>query len=468
MPTMASPTPLVQQISKCTVKPAPPPPHSAAAAAAAAVENMPLSVWDVAMLSAHYIQKGLLFSTPLPSADHLAHKLKSSLSLALRHFHPLAGRLATERAPDGSGLHVSIDCSADRGGAEFIHASAAGVTVAQVLATTSRDVPSFVQDFFPYNLALNHDGHSIPLVAVQLTELADGGAFVALCFNHVVGDGTSFWHFFNSWAEIARSGNNESLALSQPPVHDRWFIDGEAPPVKLPFADPSEFLERFAPPLLRERMFHFSSHSIAKLKAKANAERELAAGAGDTISSFQALSSLMWRSITRARGMTEEQPTSCRLAIQNRGRLRPPLSPHYFGNSIYPMATTTTVGELLRHGLGWAAALLHEAVRSHDDGAIRGLVRKYHERPAVYGLSGFDKRSVMMGSSPRFDMYGCDFGWGKAVALRSGAANKFDGKVSSYPGREGGGSVDLEVCLLPEYMAALEMDEEFMSVVSTS
>ncbi|KAJ6828010.1 putative acetyltransferase-like [Iris pallida] len=168
---MASPPLLVQQISKCTVKPAPPPPHSAAA-----VENLPLSVWDVAMLSTHYVQKGLLFSTPLPSVDHLAHKLKSSLSLALRHFHPLAGRLATERAPDGSGLHVSIDCSADRGGAEFIHASATGVTVAQVLAgggggTTSRDVPSFVRDFFPYNLAPSHDGHSIPLLAVQLTEL---------------------------------------------------------------------------------------------------------------------------------------------------------------------------------------------------------------------------------------------------------------------------------------------------------
>ncbi|KAJ6804806.1 putative acetyltransferase-like [Iris pallida] len=466
---MASPPLLVQQISKCTVKPAPPPPHSAAA-----VENLPLSVWDVAMLSTHYVQKGLLFSTPLPSVDHLAHKLKSSLSLALRHFHPLAGRLATERAPDGSGLHVSIDCSADRGGAEFIHASAASVTVAQVLAgggggTTSRDVPSFVRDFFPYNLAPSHDGHSIPLLAVQLTELADG-AFVALCFNHVVGDGTSFWHFFNSWAEIARSDQNDdgSPALSLPPVHDRWFIEGEAPPVKLPFSDSSEFLERFAPPPLRERMFHFSSHSIAKLKAKANAERELAAGAADTISSFQALSSLMWRSITRARGMPEGQLTSCRLAIQNRGRLRPPLSPRYFGNSLNAIAATTTVGELLRHRLGWAAALLHEAVRSHDDEAIRGFVRKYHEKPMVYPLSGFDERSVMMGSSPRFDMYGCDFGWGKAVALRSGAANKFDGKVSSYPGREGGGSVDLEVCLLPEHMAALEMDEEFMSVVSTS
>ncbi|KAJ3700023.1 hypothetical protein LUZ61_003728 [Rhynchospora tenuis] len=71
-----------------------------------------------------------------------------------------------------------------------------------------------------------------------------------------------------------------------------------------------------------------------------------------------------------------------------------------------------------------------------------------------------------MGSSPRFDMYGCDFGWGKALAARSGSANKFDGKISAYPGSERGGSIDLEVCLLPEYMSALERDEEFLAVVS--
>jgi len=63
-------------------------------------------------------------------------------------------------------------------------------------------------------------------------------------------------------------------------------------------------------------------------------------------------------------------------------------------------------------------------------------------------------------------MYGNEFGMGKAVAARSGYANKSDGKVSSYPGREGGGSIDLEVCLFPHTMSALESDEEFMNAVS--
>ena len=45
-------------------------------------------------------------------------------------------------------------------------------------------------------------------------------------------------------------------------------------------------------------------------------------------------------------------------------------------------------------------------------------------------------------------------------------ANKFDGKLSLYPGWEGRGSVDAEVCLFPDTMAELLRDDEFMSAVS--
>uniref|UniRef100_J3LIW8 Uncharacterized protein n=1 Tax=Oryza brachyantha TaxID=4533 RepID=J3LIW8_ORYBR len=57
-------------------------------------------------------------------------------------------------------------------------------------------------------------------------------------------------------------------------------------------------------------------------------------------------------------------------------------------------------------------------------------------------------------------MYGCDFGWGKAVDARSGTANKTDGETALYPGRDGGGSVDAELMLTPEHMAALKHDDE--------
>jgi len=143
--------------------------------------------------------------------------------------------------------------------------------------------------------------------------------------------------------------------------------------------------------------------------------------------------------------------------------MSPPLPQEYFGNSMQTVRGITTAGQLLEHDLGWAALKLHQAVTSHNDTAIKEWVQSWFQCSFIYRFREFfDPCSIMMGSSPRFDMYGNEFGLGKAVALRSGYANKFDGKVSLYPGYEGGGSMDLEVCLPPESMCALELDKEFM------
>nr|GMC56055.1 uncharacterized acetyltransferase At3g50280-like [Ipomoea batatas] len=155
------------------------------------------------------------------------------------------------------------------------------------------------------------------------------------------------------------------------------------------------------------------------------------------------------------------------MSINNRSRLDPPLSNEYFGNCAQVVRGTAVAGELLEHGLGWAALKLHRAVASHDDTVIREWVNAWIESAFVYQLGQFfDPYSVMMGSSPRFDMYSVEFGMGKAVAIRSGYANKFDGKVSLYPGVEGGGSMDLEICLSPQSMGALESDMAFMDTVA--
>ncbi|KAF0900805.1 hypothetical protein E2562_035302 [Oryza meyeriana var. granulata] len=75
--------------------------------------------------------------------------------------------------------------------------------------------------------------------------------------------------------------------------------------------------------------------------------------------------------------------------------------------------------------------------------------------------------TIITGSSPRFDVFGNDFGWGRPVTVRSGGANKFDGKVTVYEGPGGAGSMSLEVCLVPAALAKLLADDEFMDAVTT-
>ncbi|KAG6591389.1 putative acetyltransferase, partial [Cucurbita argyrosperma subsp. sororia] len=446
----------VRLISDCFIKPHTTPDESK--------HPYYLSPWDLLMLSVQYIQKGLLYSKPSAAVDDggrfindLLKKLKHSLSIALVHFYPLAGRLATIRYEDEGSSLVYVDCN-NSPGARFIHARL-DMTISDILSPTN--VPLIVQSFFDHDRAVNYEGHSRPLLSIQVTELLDG-VFIGCSINHSIVDGSSYWHFFNMWSEIFQADDG-NFSISRPPVLPRWFPETHGPILKLPFTEPDQFISRFEAPQLRERIFHISPESLAILKARANTEHKT-----NKISSFQSLSALVWRSITRARGLSPDQTTGCRLATNNRSRLNPPLPENYFGNSIQAIRAVATVKELLENNLGWAAWKLHEAVVSHDDEKVRNHVNKWLESPFVYQIAQlFDPLSVMMGSSPRFNKYGNVFGMGKALALRSGYAHKFDGKVSCYPGSEGGGSIDLELCLPPDFMSALEADEEFMNACTT-
>ncbi|MCL7031116.1 hypothetical protein MKW94_023488 [Papaver nudicaule] len=462
----------VRQISKCTVKP-----HKVSEESK---QPHYLSPWDLPVLNINYIQKGLLFRKPAPSLEDpnptatFIDQLKQSLSRTLTHFYPLSGRMVTKKQDNPPFYGIYVDCSNDSLGAEFIHA-AVDLSMLDILAPI--DPPRIVQSFFALEGAICHDGHTEPLLVVQVTELLDG-IFVGCTFNHAIGDGTSYWNFFNAFAEINRKLRKTSkeagdqhteCSIARPPITKRWFMEGNGDPflINLPYSHHKEFIQdRYERPLLRERMFHFTTESMVKLKAKANEE-------GSTkdaqISSFQSLGALVWRSITRARNFPSDRKTSCMLTINDRLRLNPPLSENYFGNYVQIICGTTTVGELLEHGTGWAAVLLQEAIKGHTDEKIRGLKEEWMKKPLIYhgcDIVKFDAASVILSSSPRFDVYGCDFGLGVAVAARSGFANKYDGMVTSYRGLTGIGSAMLEISLPPESMSALESDEEFMDAVS--
>ncbi|RYR28664.1 hypothetical protein Ahy_B01g052799 isoform A [Arachis hypogaea] len=69
-------------------------------------------------------------------------------------------------------------------------------------------------------------------------------------------------------------------------------------------------------------------------------------------------------------------------------------------------------------------------------------------------------KALATGSSPRFNVYGNDFGWGKPVAVRAGS-NIGEGMVVLFGGKEEG-SVDVQVCLPYEILEAMESDSEFI------
>ncbi|KAK1324160.1 Spermidine hydroxycinnamoyl transferase [Acorus calamus] len=325
-----------------------------------------MTPWDLKMLTFGYIQKGPLFaSPPQQQQEELVSGLRSSLSRALDHYPPLAGRLSATKHDDGS-VSISINCNGQ--GAELTHSAAHGVSVSDILSPLY--VPNIIRSFFPLTRTINHDGHSAPLLAVQVWW------FISKTFDKIsLGSKKTLNPDFNislllalpqrvvqNFAFVAAATTHSEAVL------DRWFPESIDPRSRLHFTDSNHFIT--APPL-QETILHFTRESIAKLKTTAN--QEMRTTTTNTISSLQAVLAHLWRAVTRARRLAPFQQTRCFVVTGLRSRLSPPLPPRYFWNCTAGVPAVVSAGKLLavEDGLGRAAWLLNRAVASTTDAAVR-------------------------------------------------------------------------------------------------
>lgn len=467
----------VRVVSRRTVRPFTPPPMvngNSCYPAKEEVEVIHLTPWDLRLISIDYIQKGILLPKPPVSGDVLVNALESSFSRALERFYPFAGRLASEERGDGT-MSVFLRCTSE--GAEFVHAVAPEVAVADIVSSlyTPPAVWAFYSNSFDQVLGADAAIKSLPLVSVQVTELADG-VFIGMTLNHSAGDGTAFWHFLNTWSEIhRRAGGGVGVSdddlrdlSTPPPVLQRWFVETCPVPIPMPFSKLEHIVKKFERTAVQECFFTFSAASVKKLKAQANAEIAGTDTAAATISSLQAVLAHLWRAVCRARRLPREQVTFYSVVVGCRGRVNG-IPPGYVGNAMVFGKAVATAGEIDDKGLGWTAWLLNRAVASFDEASMRESLESWVRDPDFTYMGNLSSAgtALVTGSSPRFDVFGNDFGWGKPVAIRSGAGNKADGKATVFEGPERGGSISLEVCIAPDALKRLVADEEFMDAVTT-
>ncbi|KAI3886856.1 hypothetical protein MKW98_017208 [Papaver atlanticum] len=434
---------------------------------------------DLVFLRIAYMQRGFLFSNDKKCIDEKISHLKTSLSHTLDRFFPLAGRLAIEKHEDDNTISVYIDCNFE--GVEFIHATA-DISVEDIVSPTY--VPqTLIDPLFSLNGVPNYQGQSHPLLSVQVTELPDGAVFMGCSANHSVCDGTSFWHFINSWSEIARSADNH--VSSPPPVFERWFIKETDCPIRLPFsfadklsAAVSDTTTTEVSPLegLVEKCFHFTKANITELKARANSQIVSETKQNMVISSLQALLAHVWTAVIRCRSSLNDNYDDSRvhvvcLLMNNRTKLIPPLPETYFGNSLVAGFVTLKEGELIKRGSGVLASLLKEVVNSKNFEKSRSFIESWMEKPFMPGPAGGDapenfSNMLVARSSHWFNMYGNDFGWGRPIAVKTGRNGKNYGITTVNPGPIEG-SVDIEICLPVEVFKAMENDVEFMEAFSS-
>lgn len=419
-------------------------------------ENCPLSPSDLQFARVNYAQIVVFFKQQenINSVHELVERLKWSLAEVLVYFYPLAGRLA--EAPDGF-LHVR--CNDE--GAQFIEAEAAeDTTLEHVLLHKS---PRYLQELlFPLNDCICADGRSLPLLAVQVTQLKDAVA-MAFTMNHMLVDAQSAWHFINSWSEICRSG---SVTIANPPFHQRFrpVSSTVTSNQKHIYLQSVENVQRPLPLShdLQVAVFHFSKDMMARLKNHVNTQYKNKERGTIIYSSFKALAAHMWVVITRARKLRAEEETTMSLSVDCRERLVPPLQKFYFGNAILVQRVTTRAGELLSNaGIITAASLLQESIEAAQKGErIRLRTEEWMKNPSLISRQSITN-IISIGSSPRLPVYETDFGFGQPLCVRSGGHNTFDGKITLYPGKEGPASVDVEVYLCPSSLQLLMSDPQF-------
>ncbi|KAF6998572.1 hypothetical protein CFC21_014685 [Triticum aestivum] len=281
-----------------------------------------------------------------------------------------------------------------------------------------------------------------------------------MSLSHAAADWTTFWDLFNTWSEINRNKSEISTAA---PV-ERWFQDGCPVPIPLPFAKVQDMARPLECPPVQECSIHFSPESIKKLKAKANAE--MAGTATAPISSLQALLAHLWRAVCRARGLAPDAEAKLTLPVGCRTRVKG-IPQAYMGNALTSGVARRPVGEILGDGrLVRTAWLVNRAVASVDEASVRAELAAWPQNPSFsrvgVGDRDGDPAAVMMSGSPRFDVYGNDFGWGRPVGVRTGPGDKEDGLITVFEDGGGAGGMELEVCLAPDVLARLVADQELM------
>ncbi|RHN42257.1 putative omega-hydroxypalmitate O-feruloyl transferase [Medicago truncatula] len=419
--------------------------------------------WDLKYLKLAPIQKGLLFHKP--NTNQIDH-LKQTLSSTLNFFPPLAGRLVITQHDEPNNASCSIICN--NAGALFVHAKAEHTAIADILQP--KYVPPIVSSLFLLNEVQNYEGTSQPLLAVQVTELIDG-IFIGFAINHVGVDAKSFWHFINSWAEISQGFNKPTNI----PSFKRWFSNNINRPIRFPFTKEAQ-----KQPFTNEaqnqqcevsshRIFHFSKEQILQLKSKANAEISSSNSSEKIIiSSLQALLSHVWRLIISKQNLKPEERSAFVLPIDCRTRMCPKLEDNYFGSGIGATGyVIMQVGELMESGIGKIAMEMNKviSIQSHHEKVVNNY-ESWLKTPSIPEAGRSSSNLLIASSSPRFNYYGNDFGWGKPIAVRNGVGLKRNiGRVIVLGGEEEG-SVDIQVCLPYDILEAMGNDHLSMDAIT--
>lgn len=331
-------------------------------------------------------------------------------------YYPLAGRVK-ERA-DGTGLEVTchgqgaifIDAVSDSSVSEFEAAPKCVAHWRKFLALHVADVLK-----------------GAPPLVVQLTWLSDGGATLAVGFNHCLCDGIGGGQFLNSFAKLAsgKCGLGDQLSPSQSPTWSRHLLDVVDPfgmgggeltsysghPEFKSVPDVCGFMSRYVQERLIPTSITFSKVQIYELKKVSKS----------TCTSFEVISALVWRSWVIAMDLPCSQIVKLVFSVNIRKRVKPSLPNGYYGNAFVLGCAQTNVKDLIVKGLGHVIQLVREAKERVREEYVREVVEAVSTSRASVDSIGV----LVLTQWSRLGLESIDFGVGKPVQVGPVCCDKY-------------------------------------------
>ena len=79
---------------------------------------------------------------------------------------------------------------------------------------------------------------------------------------------------------------------------------------------------------------------------------------------------------------------------------------------------------LCQHGLGWVAWQINKMIAYQTAKKAKKYRKDQVKVPKIFERIGLtSKNGLIIGSSPRFNVYGNDFGWGRPIVVWTGVGN---------------------------------------------
>ena len=279
---------------------------------------------------------------------------------------------------------------------------------------------------------------------------------IGIRLHHVLGDGIACLNFINTWCDVARGA-----PMASPPLIDRTFLRCRDPP------KPKFEHTEFHPPLTMNNtsihnptqqqsswfeILEITTRLLDTLKTKVNTED------GKTnYSRYLILTAHIWRCMSKARGLADDQATKLFISVDGRARLDPPVPQKYFGNNVFVATPIALCGELLSETLRQTVERIDKEINKMNDEYLRSAI-DYLEllddlTPIQRGRPSTSRcPNLIIVSWMRFPLYKADFGMGKPVFVRPANPLPGLGYIIQTPTADKDASWALVICLEEDHM----------------